>query len=182
MTIAAFRKFKLEKYKHRTDAEEAGNSWVFKELIDDDAIIHHPLVRNYDAGDRDALDKHMLQVEEARWNRPEGGKSEIASRLNHPVTHVSYNDAFAYCAWKGMRLPTEIEWEFAARGGLREKLYPWGDNWEIKRTNLWQGDFPRQNQLRDGYFGISPVDAFKEQNKYEMYDLIGNVWEWTSTV
>lgn len=124
----------------------------------------------------------MKRVVDSRWNKPEGGDSLITERLLHPVVHVSYNDAFAYCAWKNMRLPTEIEWEFAARGGQKDKLYPWGDYWEVGRTNLWQGRFPDENQMRDNHFDLAPVDAYKPQNAYEMYDLIGNTWEWTSSV
>lgn len=123
----------------------------------------------------------MRPVVEARWNRPEGGHSIVHDKLTHPVVHVSFNDAIGYCTWKNMRLPTEIEWEYAARGGLREKQYPWGDNWQVARTNLWQGKFPDENQLRDGHYDLSPVNAFGPQNSYEMYDMIGNVWEWTST-
>lgn len=97
------------------------------------------------------------------------------------MTHVSWDDAQSYCLWKGMRLATEIEWEYAARGGLDAQEYPWGDLWQIKRSNLWQGDFPNENQLRDGYERLSPVDAYPAQNSFEIYDLIGNTWEWTFT-
>ena len=124
----------------------------------------------------------MVAVREARWNRPEGGESTIVGKLDYPVVHVSYNDAFAYCTWRGMRLPTEIEWEYAARGLHKEKQWPWGERWQIGRSNLWQGVFPDENQLRDGYYGLAPVAAFQAQNEYEMRDVIGNVWEWTSTV
>ena len=121
---------------------------------------------------------NMLPIYDARWNLPYGQypknmspESEDNNNLIYPVVHVSHKDA----------LPTEIEWEFAARGGLKEKLYPWGDYWEIMKANLWQGKFPEENQLRDGYFGLSPVDAFEPQNNYGMRDVLGNVWEWTST-
>jgi formylglycine-generating enzyme required for sulfatase activity len=123
----------------------------------------------------------MLPVNSATWNRPNGRNSSITDKFTEPVVHVSYNDAFAYCASKNMRLPTEIEWEYAARGGLKEKSYPWGDFWNLKRANLWQGNFPNENQLRDGFYAASPVDAFEPQNNYQMRDMIGNVWEWTST-
>lgn len=124
----------------------------------------------------------MLPIQEARWNKPEGGASSIRDKLNFPVVHVSYEDAFAFCAWKGMRLPTEIEWEYAARGDLHDKPYPWGERWQINRTNLWQGKFPEENQLRDGYYGLAPVDGFEAQNNFGIFDLLGNTWEWTSTM
>lgn len=120
-------------------------------------------------------------MENIRWNRPEGELSDISDRLSFPVTHVSWNDAHAYCAWKGMRLPTEIEWEYAARGGLDSTAYPWGDLWQLKRANLWQGQFPVENQLRDGYSRLAPVDAYPSQNNYQIYDMLGNTWEWTLT-
>lgn len=106
---------------------------------------------------------------------------DIRDHLSYPVTHVSWHDAQAYCTWKGMRLPTEVEWEYAARGGLDSAAYPWGDDWELKRANLWQGHFPYENQVRDDYERLSPVDDFPAQNKYEMYDMLGNTWEWTLT-
>lgn len=180
-TIASFVKFKLKKKNYRTDAEQSECSWVFDKLIDIDAKVYH-YKSQHNNESKEALRQHFSLIKYARWNCPEGGSSKINYRLNQPVTHVSYNDAFHFCAWKGMRLPTEIEWEFAARGGLRENDYPWGEHWELNRTNLWQGNFPYENQFRDGYFGLSPVDAYKAQNKFEIHDMVGNMWEWTSTI
>ncbi len=123
-----------------------------------------------------------LPVEGASWKNPEGFDSGITDRMNHPVTHVSWNDAEAYCKWSGTRLPTEAEWEFAARGGLVQKTYPWGDdltpNGEHK-CNIWQGKFPAANDQSDGYIGTAPVDTY-EPNGYGLYNVSGNVWEWCS--
>lgn len=119
-------------------------------------------------------------VNGAYWARPEGVDSNIGDRMDHPVVHVSWNDAEAYCRWSGQRLPTEAEWEFAARGGLERKTYPWGDLLKPDgqhRCNIWQGKFPVKNNLSDGYAGTAPVDAY-EPNGYGLYNMAGNVWEW----
>ncbi|XP_073931896.1 inactive C-alpha-formylglycine-generating enzyme 2 isoform X3 [Castor canadensis] len=113
--------------------------------------------------------------------QPAGPGSGIRERLEFPVVHVSWNDARAYCAWRGKRLPTEEEWEFAARGGLKGQVYPWGNKFQPNRTNLWQGKFPKGDKAEDGFHGLSPVNAFPPQNKYGLYDLMGNVWEWTAS-
>lgn len=121
-----------------------------------------------------------LVVDGAYWAKPEGPDSSVDERMNHPVVHVSWHDAAAYCAWSGTRLPTEAEWEYAARGGLTGRTYPWGD--ELKpdgkhRCNIWQGKFPVKNNASDGYVGTAPVDAY-EPNGYGLYNVSGNVWEW----
>ncbi|TYP73187.1 formylglycine-generating enzyme family protein [Paenibacillus methanolicus] len=121
-----------------------------------------------------------LVVEGAYWAKPEGPDSSVEARMDHPVVHVSWHDAAAYCAWSGTRLLTEAEWEYAARGGLTGRTYPWGD--ELKqggqhRCNIWQGKFPVKNNASDGYVGTAPVDAY-EPNGYGLYNLSGNVWEW----
>ena len=118
----------------------------------------------------------------ARWDQPEGRGSDIKGRERNPVTQVSYEDAEAYAAWSGKELPTEAEWEFAARGGLADAEYAWGDELAPggqMMANTWQGEFPWQNLRTDGYDGTSPVDAFPP-NGYGVHDMIGNVWEWTS--
>lgn len=120
-----------------------------------------------------------LNIEQACWQRPEGPGSHIHARLDHPVVHVSWDDAQAYCAWAGLRLPTEAEWEHAARGGLDQKLYPWGDALEPGGQpccNIWRGNFP--NEPRAGWQpGTVPARWF-EPNGHGLYNVSGNVWEW----
>jgi formylglycine-generating enzyme required for sulfatase activity len=117
----------------------------------------------------------------AMWEHPEGLGSDTYTRGRHPVTHVAYDDAAAYAAWVGKALPTEAEWEYAARGGLDGKAFAWGDELAPDGqmlANSWQGEFPWQNLGLDGYLGTSPVGAFPP-NGYGLYDMTGNVWEWT---
>jgi formylglycine-generating enzyme required for sulfatase activity len=117
----------------------------------------------------------------ASWRAPLGPGSTSDELLDHPVVHVAYEDAEAYANWAGKSLPTEAEWEFAARGGLEGKLFTWGDEMEprgVPMANSWQGEFPWQNLLKDGYERTSPVGSFPP-NGYGLYDMAGNVWEWT---
>ena len=119
----------------------------------------------------------------ADWRHPYGPSSSIADRERHPVVHVAFADALAFAEWEGKALPTEAEWELAARGGLDGAAYAWGDAFlrdeHDHLANTWQGEFPWQNLVEDGYEGTSPVDAFPP-NGYGLYDMVGNVWEWTT--
>jgi formylglycine-generating enzyme len=121
-------------------------------------------------------------VRGAGWRHPEGPNSDIEGKENHPVVHIAWPDAMAYAKWAGKRLPTEAEWEFAARGGLDRQNYVWGN--ELKpggkwKANTFQGHFPNRNTSEDGYDGIAPVASF-EPNGYGLYDMSGNVWQWVS--
>jgi formylglycine-generating enzyme required for sulfatase activity len=118
----------------------------------------------------------------AYWKRPEGPGSTINGRDRHPVVHVAYEDAEAYASWAGKELPTEAEWEYAARGGLEGAVFAWGDEHfpdGKPMANSWQGEFPWQNLKLDGFEGASPVGSFRP-NDYGLYDMTGNVWEWTT--
>lgn len=116
----------------------------------------------------------------ADWKHPEGPKSNINNRMDHPVIHIAYDDALAYCKWAGKRLPTEAEWEFAARGGLTQTRYAWGNDFKCNGKNMantFQGKFPEGGKAEDGYLTTAPVKSFPA-NGYGLYDMIGNVWEW----
>lgn len=158
-----------------TDSERIGWSFVFHTFLG-------PSAR------RDVMPQRLpgaawwLPVRGASWRRPAGRGSHLARRWNHPVVHVSWHDAQAYARWKGKRLPTECEWEIAARGGLSGRIYPWGDELTPggrHRSNVWQGRFPDQDTGEDGHVGTAPVDAF-EPNGYGLFNMTGNVWEWCS--
>ena len=156
-----------------TDSERLGWSFVFE------GRLSRRLRRN---GIVERLPSALwwCRIDGADWRRPEGPGASLERRLDHPVVHVSHNDAGAYCSWAGYRLPTEAEWEYAARGGVERSDFPWGDELEPggeHRCNVWQGDFPRRDEGVDGYRGTCPVGAF-EPNGFGLYNVIGNVWEW----
>jgi formylglycine-generating enzyme required for sulfatase activity len=159
----------------RTDAERFGWSFVFWSHIPKRRFSE--LVEDTVAGA-----PWWCKVPGARWNAPEGPGSTIAGREHHPVVHVSWADASAFTTWSGQRLPTEAEWEYAARGGLVQKLYPWSDKLRPGGRhvcNIWQGEFPNNDTGEDGYTGTCPVDAFPP-NGFGLYSVVGNTWEWCS--
>ncbi len=155
---------------YQTESELIGWSFVFAGLLPDD---FPPTRAAADA-------PWWRQVEGASWRAPEGPDSDIEARLDHPVVHVSWNDAQAYAEWVGASLPTEAQWERAARGGLESAPYPWGRELTpsgAHRMNVWQGVFPTENSLDDGWYGTCPVDTY-EPNAFGLYNTTGNVWEW----
>jgi formylglycine-generating enzyme required for sulfatase activity len=170
VTNRQFRAF-VENTGYVTEAERFGWSFVFHLLLPKRGVTVQGSAQTA---------PWWLGVDGACWKWPEGPGSTVDDRLDHPVIHVSWNDAMAFCAWSGTRLPTEAEWEFAARGGLDQKRFAWGD--ELMpggkhRCNIWQGTFPERNTKADGYLSTAPVDAY-EPNGFGLYNVSGNVWEW----
>jgi sulfatase modifying factor 1 len=172
VTAAEFLDF-VKETGYTTDAERFGWSFVFEDFLAPEDTDH---VR-----DRVPEATWWVAVDNANPLHPDGPSSSVLEgRLDHPVTQVSWRDAQAYAEWADKRLPTEAEWEFAARGGNNHQQFPWGEELrpdETHRCNVWQGDFPDHNTGDDGYLTTAPVDAF-EPNGYGLYNVCGNVWEW----
>jgi formylglycine-generating enzyme required for sulfatase activity len=154
---------------YRTEAERFGWSFVFRNHVPEP--VRGPAMPGT---------PWWVRVDGADWAHPEGPDSSVLARPNHPVVHVSWNDALAYCAWAGYRLPTEAEWEYAARGGLDGKTYPWGDELTPggrHMCNIWQGVFPDTDLGEDGFACVAPVDSFTP-NGFGLFNAVGNTWEW----
>jgi formylglycine-generating enzyme required for sulfatase activity len=170
VTNAQFATF-VEATGYVTEAERFGWSFVFQAFVDRDCAE----VVGAAGGA-----PWWVGVSGASWRAPEGPGSSVGARQDHPAVHVSWNDASAFCDWAGGRLPTEAEWEYAARGGLVGKRFPWGDElapggaW---RCNIWQGRFPDVNTGEDGFVGTAPARAYPP-NGFGLYNTSGNVWEW----
>jgi formylglycine-generating enzyme len=174
VTNAEFAEF-ISATKYVTEAEHFGWSFVFWADIPEEKF--EELV-----SDNVQNAPWWCRVDGAKWNAPQGPGSTLEGLADHPVVHISWNDASAFAKWSGKQLPTEAEWEFAARGGLVQKLYCWGDELMPEgkhQCNIWQGSFPSENTCEDGYASTCPVHAFPA-NGYGLYSMAGNVWEWTA--
>jgi formylglycine-generating enzyme len=181
VTVGQFRRF-VKQTGYVTIAERPLDPELFPDadpaMLVPGSLVFRPARAPVDLSD---VRNWWSYVPGARWDRPEGPESDAYTRGRHPVTHVAYADAEAYAAWAGKALPTEVEWEYAARGGLDGKAFAWGDELAPDGRmlgNSWQSEFPWPNLVLDGYAGTSPVGVFPP-NGYGLYDMTGNVWEWT---
>jgi sulfatase modifying factor 1 len=182
VTVAEFRRF-VRDTGHVTVAERPPEPAQFPDA-DPEQLVPGSLVFHMTRGPVDLRDVRnwWSYVPGASWRHPEGSASTLGGRERHPVTHVAYEDAEAYAHWAGKDLPTEAEWEFAARGGLEGKTFVWGDEFAPggrMMANTWQGEFPWQNLKTDRYEGTSPVRTYPP-NGFGLFDIAGNVWEWTA--
>ena len=182
VTVAEYRRF-VKATGYVTLAEDAPDPASYPDadpgLLVPGSLVFHPTSGPVDLRD---VRNWWAYVPGAQWRQPEGRGSSLHGRVRHPVTHVAYADAEAYATWADKALPTEVEWEFAARGGLEQARFAWGDEFAPTgkmMANTWQGEFPWENLLQDGYAGTSPVKSFPP-NGYGLYDVTGNVWEWTA--
>ncbi len=188
VTNAQFRKF-VDATKYKTVAERAIDWEVLRkqcppgtpkppdEMLQPGSLVFTPPSQ---AVRLDNPGQWWQWVTGASWQHPEGPSSNLDGKADHPVVHIAFEDALAYCAWAKKRLPTEAQWECAARGGLLGKQFTWGDEaLEAKRANIWQGEFPQKNTMEDGYARTAPVKQYAP-NAFGLFDMAGNVWEWTS--
>jgi formylglycine-generating enzyme len=182
VTVAEFRRF-VKATGYLTWAEIAPDAGDYPDA-DADLLVPGSIVFQPTQGPVDLRDYRnwWTWTPGAQWRHPEGAGTTVHGRELHPVTHVAYRDAVAFADWAGKQLPTEAQWERAARGGLEGKIFCWGDEFAPRgrmMANTWQGEFPWQNLLLDGYERTSPVRTFPP-NGYGLYDMAGNVWEWTA--
>ena len=161
----AERPLSLEQFPDLSDRERASGSLVF--IAPEEGVLQVPYLSWW----------HWIPG--ASWQHPQGSESSIIDMSNYPVVHIAYEDAESYANWAGKQLPTEAQWEYAARGGRFNTIFTWGNQYSPKQANTWQGKFPFFNQQQDGFVGIAPVGSFPP-NGFGLFDMTGNVWEWTA--